>query len=158
MHYLRLTVSFWILYLLLTGNTQVSNLVVGLLVAGGVGLLVRPINREFPWSRFPGAVVASLQYAFILLWDLALSGFRVGRIILFNQPINPGIIAIPSGCKSELGTALSAHAITVTPGEMVVEINEDGVMYTHCLDVNKASDYVQRAQDIRLRLLQRIFD
>lgn len=157
MQYLRITIPLWLLYILLTGNIQLSNLLVGLVIGGSIALLLQPNRREFSWHQLPSALLAAMQYTLILLWDLAQSGVRVAQIILFNQPISPGIVAIPSGCDSELGTALSAHAITVTPGEMVVEINEDGVMYTHCLNAEKASEYVQRAQEMRLRLLQRIF-
>jgi multicomponent Na+:H+ antiporter subunit E len=72
-------------------------------------------------------------------------------------PLRQGIIAIPSGCQSELGTALSAHAITLTPGEMVVEIDADGVMYTHALDVSAAETAVLDAQTQRRDLLAKIF-
>ncbi len=157
MHRVRVIVPLWLLYLLLTGNLQMSNIIVGLVIAMGVTLLLRPSSRKIPWQRLPSAFLAALQYLLILLWDLVQSGIQVAAIILLKKPIQPGIIAIPSGCESELGTALSAHAITVTPGEMVVEINKEGVMYTHCLEADKASDYVQRAQEMRLRLLGRIF-
>ena len=56
-----------------------------------------------------------------------------------------------------MATALSAHAITLAPGEMVVEIGEGGVMYTHTLDASQAADYVAEAQDLRRELLRKIF-
>lgn len=158
MRFMQMIIPLWVLYLLLTVNLEISNLIVGLLVAGSIALLLQPSQRKMNWRTLPDALLATVQYILILLWDLALSGVQVARIILLNQPINPGIIAIPSGCDSELGTALSAHAITVTPGEMVVEISNDGTMYTHCLEVEKAADYMARAQEMRLRLLQRIFN
>jgi multicomponent Na+:H+ antiporter subunit E len=71
--------------------------------------------------------------------------------------VKPGIIAIPSDCDSELATALSAHAITLAPGEMIVEIGKDGTMYAHALDATRAAEYVQEAQDLRRGLLRKIF-
>ncbi|MCA9970353.1 MAG: Na+/H+ antiporter subunit E, partial [Anaerolineales bacterium] len=147
------------LYWLLTGNFEAANLVVGLLLGLGAAALIRPSRRPVAWRRLPGALLAGVQYVVILLVDLARSGVQVTRIVLSPAlPIRPGIVAIPSGCESELATALSAHAITVTPGEMVVEIGEDGVMYTHCLDAAAAAQQLGEAQAMRRKLLQRIFE
>ncbi|MCA9958811.1 MAG: Na+/H+ antiporter subunit E [Anaerolineales bacterium] len=158
MHYLVVILPLWLLYLLLTGNGEVSNLIVGLVLAVGAAALLRPLPRPIIWRRVPGALLAAVQYVGVLLWDLARSGIQVTRIVLSPKlSIEPGVVAIPSGCASELATALSAHAITVTPGEMVVEIDADGVMYTHCLRVDAAAEYVARAQTMRRDLLQRIF-
>jgi len=40
---------------------------------------------------------------------------------------------------------------------MVVEISDDGVMYTHTLDVTHATEYVADAQRMRRELLGKIF-
>lgn len=72
--------------------------------------------------------------------------------------IQPSIIAIPSGCESELATALSAHATSIAPGELVVEIDTDGVMYTHVLDVTHSTEYQEQAQNMRRELLSKIIE
>ena len=70
-------------------------------------------------------------------------GLFVARIILRRElQIDPGIIAVPSGCDSELASALSAHAISLSPGELVVEIDELGVMYTHALDITRSEENI----------------
>jgi multicomponent Na+:H+ antiporter subunit E len=92
-----------------------------------------------------------------MLWELIVSGLQVAHIVLSpSLPIKPGIIAIPSGTDSDLATALSAHAITVTPGELVVEISDDGVMYTHVLDVTMSEAARLNAQEQRRNLLSKI--
>ena len=48
-------------------------------------------------------------------------------------------------------------AITLTPGEMVVEIDDDGIMYTHMLDASNPDKQVAAAQQTRRDLLSRIF-
>lgn len=158
MHYLTLMIPVWLLYLLLTGNWALNNLVTGLVLAGLVALLVRPAKRPFAWKRLPDALLATGIYILWLLWELIVSGLQVARIVLTpSLPIKPGIVAIPSQCKSDLGVALSAHAITLTPGEMVVEIDEAGVMYTHMLDASNPDERVAEAQQMRRDLLSRIF-
>jgi multicomponent Na+:H+ antiporter subunit E len=135
-----------------------NNLVVGLLFAVAVTLLMRPRRRSWDIRRFPSALLALLQYVGILMWDIMVNGIQVARIVLTpGLPIQPGIIAIPSLCESEMGTALSAHAITVSPGELVVEIGRDGVMYTHALDATNSDKKAADAQRLRVNLLQKIF-
>jgi len=146
------------MYLALTANLEASNLVLGLLIAGGLTLLMQPRRGRFNLRRLPRAVLAVGQYALIVVYDAIKSGLAMARIILGPAlPIKPGIIAIPSGCSSELATALSAHSITLAPGEMVIEISEDGVMYTHTMDVTHAAEYVADAQRLRRELLGDIF-
>ena len=59
---------------------------------------------------------------------------------------------------SMLATALSAHALSIAPGELVVEIDADGVMYTHVLDVTHSSEYQEQAQQMRNDLLSKIIE
>ena len=148
----------FLIYLAMTANLGLTNLVVGFLLALGSVWLIRPRSRPLAWRRLPGATLAFLAYILHLLWDLVRSGTQVARIVLRPRlQINPGIVAIPSGGDSELATALGAHAISVTPGELVVEVDEDGVMYTHMLDVSDAGAQVAAAQELRRSLLRRIF-
>lgn len=158
MHYVRSILILLILYLAITGNLQISNIVLGTAVATIATLLLRPRPDSIDLHRLPSAAWALLRYISILAVDVVRSGINVARIVLDPAlPIRPGIIAIPSGCDSELGVALSAHAITITPGEMVIGIDEQGVLYTHCLDATHAAEYAAQAQAMRRDLLSKIF-
>ncbi len=158
MRYLKVTLPLLAVYLLLTANLQASNILLGLLIAAGAATLVRPDSPPYDIRRLPGAAWALIRYLVILAADIIKSGLIVARIVLTpSLPIKPGIIAIPSHCKSDLAVALSAHAVTVTPGELVVEIGDDGVLYTHTLDASKADEYRAEAQQLRQDLLCKIF-
>ena len=139
--------GLWIVYLALTANLEFSNLLLGLLIAIGLTLLIRPRRQRIELRRLPEAILAFGQYLLILIYDVIKSGLAVARILLDPAlPVKPGIVAIPSGCKSELATALSAHAITLAPGEMVIEISKDGVMYTDMAEsstTTSASDRIK---------------
>ena len=100
-----------------------------------------------------------IQYLGILIYDIFKGGIMVARSVWSrNLEIKPSIIAIPSGCESELATALSAHAISIAPGELVVEIDANGVMYTHVLDVTHSAEYQEQAQNMRSELLSKIIE
>jgi len=157
--HLRLTLICWLIYLAITANLEPSNLIVGLLIGVAIAVIVRPVSQPLPLSRLPGAILNLARYTLWLSIDIIRNGIRVARIVLDPRlPIRPGIIAIPSGMKSELGVALSAHAITVTPGEQVVEIGDDGTMYTHCLDVVSSAAGAEEAQRKRRAMLESIFE
>jgi multicomponent Na+:H+ antiporter subunit E len=152
-----LILGLWVIYLGLTANLELSNVVLGLLIALGLTALLHPSPRRIALRNLPDAMWASLQYTWIVVIDMFRGGLLVARITLDPAlPIQPGIIAIAAGTDSELATALSADAITLSPGELVVEIDEHGVMYTHALDVTKAVGYVDEAQRQRREILARI--
>ncbi len=158
MHIIRTILILLVIYLALTGNLQASNIVLGALVAGAATLLLRPQPGRTDLRRLPVAAWAMIRYIAILASDVVRSGVGVARIVLDPKlPIRPGIVAIESGCQSELATALSAHALTITPGEMVIGIAADGVMYTHCLDATHSAEYAAEAQAMRRDLLSKIF-
>jgi len=151
-------VGLWLVYLALTANLEWSNLLLGLLIATGLTRLLQPPRGTIELRRLPAALLALVRYLLVVLLNAVRSGVMVARLVLQpNLPLRQGIIAIPSGCDSELATALSAHAITLAPGEMVIEIGEGGVMYTHALDATHSAEYVAEAQQLRRELLSEIF-
>lgn len=157
MRRLRSILAFALVYLALTANLEALNILVGLLVGTAVSFLLPASQTKLQPHHWPQIFWASLRYIVMVAWDLIVSGLQVARIVLSpKMPIQPGIIAIPSQTDSDLATALSAHAITLTPGEFVVEIDEDGVMYTHVLDIEKSAANAQDAQTQRTNLLEKI--
>ena len=145
-------------YLALSENVSWGNMVIGVLIAGIILFLLRPPRSAVGWKRIPMALAALIGYVGILFWDLIKSGIQVARIVIDPRlPVHQGIIRIPSDSDSELGTAMSAHWITLTPGELVMEIDEKGGMYTHCLNVETSRKNASKAQHRRNRLIRKIF-
>jgi multicomponent Na+:H+ antiporter subunit E len=157
-NYLRVILPLLIIYLALTSNLALNNILLGLLISTTIVVLIRPRRQHYQLRRLPGTLWAVGHYVLILMVDIIKNGLQVARIVLTpSLPIQPGIISIPSQCDTEFGTALSAHAITVSPGELVVEVGEDGTMYTHCLDATNSEQKAAEAQSMRVNLLQKIF-
>jgi multicomponent Na+:H+ antiporter subunit E len=153
-------VFLYAVYVIQSGNYSLNNLVFGLFVALVLYLLLRPMiggGGSLDIARAPLMLRGLLQYAAYVLIDVIKCGVNVAKIVLDPKlPIRPGIVAVKSRRPSELGTALSAHAITITPGEMVIEIGDDGTMYTHCLDAISSGEGAEGAQTNRNRLLDKI--
>ncbi|GIK56618.1 MAG: Na+/H+ antiporter subunit E [Chloroflexota bacterium] len=156
----RVILTLTLVYLALMANLAPLNVLMGLLVATAVTFLLPGGNHDWQmsWRSWPAANWAFVRYVIMLVIDLVVSGVQVARIVLSpKMSIRPGIIAIDSQTSSDLATAFSAHAITLTPGELVVEIDENGIMYTHCLDVEQAAIALAAAQQERRELLEKIF-
>ena len=159
MRYLPFVIFNTIIYLFLTTNLELLNIFAGLIISVVITVVLRPVIRKASWRRFPAATLAFIRYLGVLIYDIVSGGLMVARLALSRKiEINPGVIAIPSECDSELATALSAHSISLSPGELVVEIDAEGVMYTHILDIRQEPEYKKQAQKLRKELLSNIFN
>lgn len=154
-----MTILLLAIYLALTGNPEPANIVAGLVIGSGISLLVRPKALSFGWKRLPVALWALLRYLGVMLVDMLQSAIQVARLLINpDLPIKPGVIAIDADCQSELGAALSAHAITLTPSELVLGMDDQGTLYVHCLDASQSAVYIAEAQKLRQELLSKIFE
>jgi multicomponent Na+:H+ antiporter subunit E len=157
MYYARAIAGLTAVYLALTANLQASNIVMGLLVSSLIMFILHPPDRETRWRFKAQAIPAALRYGLVLVYDLAISGIQVAKLVLDPAlPLQEGNIAIPTECTSETAQALSAHAITLTPGELVVEMDALGTMYTHVLDAGHSEEAVAQAQAMRDEMLGKI--
>jgi multicomponent Na+:H+ antiporter subunit E len=156
---LQISLPLWAVYISLTQKsiTDVPNIVFGAAIAIAVSFLFPPRARPFDWSDLFPFFIGLLQYSWLVIKDMLNSAYNVAKIVLNPKlPIRPGIIAIDAGCKSELATALSAHAITLTPGEMVVAMDENGILYTHTLDIDRSEEHAEHVQSLRRNLLSKL--
>jgi len=146
-------------YLALSANLQVSNIILGFFIAVGILALVRPPRRPVRWRRLPAAMLSAVVYIIVLLYNMFRSGIHMARIILHPKlPIQSGIVGIRAACESELGRALNAHAISLPPGELFVEMDEDGTLYIHSLDVDLTVKQSKAAQEFQGDILKKVFD
>lgn len=158
MRYAKLIFPLLIAYLALTQNLQLSNLVVGMLACTTIAVLMQPSAATLPMKNWPHAALALSKHILLVMIDTVKCGIAVAKIILDPKlPLKPGMIAVPAQSTNSAIIALSAHAITITPGEQVLAISDSGTLYTHCLNVESSSQTAHMAQQARLNLLKQIF-
>ncbi len=68
-------------------------------------------------------------------WNLTKANLDVASRIITGK-IKPGIVKIHTGLKTDLGIALLANSITLTPGTLTVDVDEKNDLYVHCINVN----------------------
>jgi multicomponent Na+:H+ antiporter subunit E len=70
-------------------------------------------------------------------YGMAKANFDVAYRVITGR-INPGIVKISPGLRSDLGTTMLANSITLTPGTLSVDVDEDkNDLYIHWINVEK---------------------
>jgi multicomponent Na+:H+ antiporter subunit E len=156
---LILAVPFAVAWMFVTSQLSLGSFVVGLVLGFAVMLLLKSSQTKLSVRQLPDQLWALLIYSVTLCRDIWLSSVDVAKRVLNpDLPMNPGILAVPTQDpnESEAISAFSAHGITITPGELVVDFEGKHIMYVHCLDVEASSQSAHIAQTKRLKLLNRI--
>lgn len=115
--------AFWIILSgefspLLLGSGAVASLLVAylshdlLIGQVDVGKKVRDMGRF-------------LKYLPWLFWQIILANLDlVYRVLHPKMPIDPGFITFKNDCETEIGMTTLANSITLTPGTVTVDVND----------------------------------
>ena len=81
---------------------------------------------------------AFLAYAIVpFFFSMAKANVDVAYRVITGK-INPGIVRISPDLKTDLGITMLANSITLTPGTLSVDIDEDkNDLYVHWINVKK---------------------
>lgn len=72
----------------------------------------------------------------IFTWECIKANFDVAwRVVQYKIPIKPAIIKMPLMVKTDLARAVLSCALTMTPGTIVLDI-EDDYMYVHWIYID----------------------
>ena len=142
-------------YLALSGSLVFCNLLIGTLVALGIMSLLKMGQRADSIQHLPRSILTMFEYLGLLLFDIMENGIQVAKLVLAKDiPIQPGVVAVKCGKHSDIINGLSAHALTITPGEMVLAMDENDVMYVHVLNVNNADERLLKILRRHRRMLR----
>jgi multicomponent Na+:H+ antiporter subunit E len=144
-------------WVLLTGTLASDELLLGGVVSLVVVIASGPRLALLSGVRpTPLAPLLMLRYLGYFFQQLALSNFDVARrVISPGLPINPGLVEVRTGLKSELGRMLLANSITLTPGTLTVEAEGDRLLI-HWIDCPPGCDLDAATQAIAAGFEQRI--
>ncbi len=156
---LLLAIPVAVVWLGITSRISLENALLGYLLGLGLSSLLQLNNWKISWRRLPSQLIALVTYVIWLYRDILVSSFDVAfKVLKPRIPLKTGIVAISTEDerKSGLIAALSADYITLTPGELVVEIEDNSILYIHALDIDTCIAEASITQRQRLTLLQRI--
>jgi multicomponent Na+:H+ antiporter subunit E len=146
-------------WVMITGQVGWDSLLLGY----GIGLLLllamRRLGVSFAYILGPRRLFGVLLLGLQTLWVAFTASIQVAQVIL--QPrlnLHTGVIRLDTRDRTPLQvySAISAHNISVAPGTLVIDIEDGGVLYVHCLNLERAERTVQHDQDQRAQLLETI--
>ena len=93
-------------------------------------------------------------YALWLLWEVVKANFDVAKRVLHPRlPIHPMLIKVKSSQRSDLGHVIYANSITLTPGTVSVDVEQDTIT-VHALSKEAAAGVLTGAMDARVTKLE----
>jgi multicomponent Na+:H+ antiporter subunit E len=130
-----------VVWCLIRGEFTWGQIVLGLIFASlFVGSTRLGGGQSVPIRQLPKRFIFLCLYLIVLIYDIVQSNLEfAGRLLRRTPAIRPGIVRVRLGSIAEGTAELEAHAITVAPGQMVVDYSQDGrTIYVHLIDVTAA--------------------
>jgi multicomponent Na+:H+ antiporter subunit E len=113
-------------WLLWSGHYTPLLLLFGVLSCGAVVTIARrmgTVDQEGVPVELP---LRALLYLPWLLWEIVKSNVDIARRILTpSLPVNPRLIKIKAGQRTDIGRVIYANSITLTPGTVTVGVEGD---------------------------------
>ncbi len=140
-HYLLVFLSVYLLWLLLAPHLDGPELLVGAIAALVVTLASAPYAGLFSALRLtPTAPLHLLGYLGYFFTALIRANLDVARRVLSPAlPIRPAMVEVRTSLASPLGRMLLANSITLTPGTLSVDIDDDRIL-VHWIDCAPGTD------------------
>lgn len=150
----------WTIY---TAQPTPGNFLLGYVFSIAVVLATGLRGESLRLRSAPRQLYNLVAYTVYLATEVLSAGVKVSGVILSpSLPISPGISTVNTQDKTEneLISAISAHGITITPGELVVdfeETSEDGIgMIVHSLNLDSSGQSLDEDQRKRLARIKGI--
>lgn len=123
---------FWVIF---TERINLEIITIGVVIGAAIiKINSKSIEGLLKNSYFRlSSVIYITQYIILLLKEVIIANFQVAILVLSPEPkIKPRIISFQTKLKEPLLRTILANSITLTPGTLTIEVNED--KYTvHCL-------------------------
>ena len=134
----------FLLYLILVNSVQSDVVIVGLIVSFIASLmLIRFIDLPIKYLN-PLRWVFALIYLPYFIKEVIKANVRIALIVLNPKlPISPELKKGKTKLKSPHGKLLLSSSITLTPGTLTVDVDEDEFQI-HCVSTDKSAEEIMR--------------
>ncbi len=152
---ISLGVALYTLWLLLSGHFEPLLLILGVLsclVVVAVAHRMEVIDHE----SHPIHITPKLPlYWFWLLRQIVKANLAVTKIILSPRlPISPTVVRVRAGQTSDLAKVIYANSITLTPGTVSINLDDDHIE-VHALTTRMAADLQTSEMERRVSRLEK---
>jgi multicomponent Na+:H+ antiporter subunit E len=133
------SVFCFIVWLGLTFNGHMwanDELIAGAVMAVVAGVVGRTVFvKDFKMAH-PKRWLFFLAYLFPFFYEMTKANFDVAYRVVTGK-IKPGIVKIQPQLKSHTALTMLANSITLTPGTLTVDMDEDNNLYIHWINVDE---------------------
>jgi multicomponent K+:H+ antiporter subunit E len=121
---------FW---LWLNNTLEPGHVLLGVLLGWALPLLTR---RFWPEQERVAQAWRLLPFAGVVLADIVTANLRVARaVIMPADRLHPGFVSVPLDLRSDVGIAVLANTISLTPGTLSADLTSDRrELVVHYLD------------------------
>ena len=146
--------AFWTLllfcmWILLTSNLEIANIILGLGLSFFVSLLYSKLVKQEEFEFINPFYL--FIYLFILIKNLIISNLHVAKKVMSkDMKLSPAIVGVKTELKSDWKKLLLANSITLTPGTLTLDIKDD-ILYIHvleCTDIDKKEEITREFENI----------
>jgi multicomponent Na+:H+ antiporter subunit E len=125
---LILLTVFW---MVIASSISLTELIVG--VFASLLIVLYSMDLVFSETEMTSLTPRTLKALFILfirlIIEIIISNFHVAKIVLSKKlPIDPGFETIRQPLKKDLNKTLYGNAITLTPGTLTVDMEDDFII------------------------------
>ncbi|TYB31427.1 MAG: Na+/H+ antiporter subunit E [Candidatus Mcinerneyibacterium aminivorans] len=134
-----ISLTTWIFF---TGSFNWQELVTGIAVSIVISFVTKTyFNFNILKFDLPVRLIKYLiLYLPLLIYEMIKANIHMALIVLNPKlPLNSGIVKNKTDLKNEISKLLLANSITLTPGTLTVDIDEDN-LYIHTVDVDMVKD------------------
>ena len=150
----------WTIY---TAQPTPGNFLLAYVLSLVVILATGQRGDNFRLRNLPLQLYNLIAYVLFLANEVLVSGVKVALIVLApNLKISPGTTELSTfdESRNDLISAISAHGITITPGELVVDFKEangqGATMIVHSLTSEASAERLEEDQRLRLKRIKGI--
>lgn len=158
--FISLFLILFVIWISVSG-LHIQELMLGAVVAAILSYILSSyLNFSISLKIIPKLIMFLLLYIPNLIIELIKANLDVAKRVLDPKlPINPGIVKIPTQVKGDLGKLVLANSITLTPGTISIDADDENV-YIHWIDVKGANsgEYQKNVSSSFEKLLRRIFN
>jgi len=139
---LLINLVLMMIWVLLTGSTEILNFVFGFALSFLVLWIISPRVGSRKYFRvFPRLI----SFFFFFLYELFKANIEVAlEVITIKHRMKPGIIKYPLDAKTDVEITFLANLITLTPGTLSLDVSHDKkVMFIHTMYVEDEKKFIQ---------------
>ncbi|MCK5759041.1 MAG: Na+/H+ antiporter subunit E [Clostridiales bacterium] len=153
------TFIFCFLVWILLAGISPPELILGVAISIVLAILIAKFTDiSISWKTPVQIVLFTVLYIPVFLYELVKSNIDVlFRVLNPKLPINPGFVKVKSEIKGKLGKLILANSITLTPGTISVDADDEGI-FVHWINVQGSSEeeYSEKIAGKFERLLRKV--